>query len=55
MSDQQEVLELPDYHGQNPVRMKSAVNGAGNRILRPHAIGGTHGAARRGQVPQVGA
>lgn len=33
------TLELPDYHGRAPVGMKTALNGAGNRITREHAIG----------------
>lgn len=32
-------LELPDYHGRKPIGMKTAVNGAGNRISRSHDIG----------------
>lgn len=32
-------LELPDYHGRKPVGMKTSVNGAGNRLARPHGIG----------------
>lgn len=32
-------LELPDYHGRKPVGMKTSVNGAGNRLSRPHGIG----------------
>lgn len=32
-------LELPEYHGRQPVGMKTSVNGAGNRISRPHSIG----------------
>lgn len=32
-------LELPEYHGQKPVGMKSALTGAGTRIRRPYGIG----------------
>jgi hypothetical protein len=31
-------LELPEYRGRKPVGMKTSVNGAGNRISRPHGI-----------------
>lgn len=34
-------LDLPDYNGRRPVGMKTAVNGAGNRVYRPHTIGDT--------------
>jgi hypothetical protein len=33
------TLELPDYHGRNPVAMRTALSGAGNRVTRPHGIG----------------
>lgn len=31
-------LELPEYRGRKPVGMKTSVNGAGNRVARPHGI-----------------
>lgn len=33
------TLELPDYHGRKPAKMKTAISGAGSRITRPHSIG----------------
>lgn len=33
------TLELPEYHGRKPVKMKTAIAGAGSRITRPHSIG----------------
>lgn len=32
-------LQLPEHRGRAPVGMRSKVNGAGNRIVRPHTIG----------------
>ena len=32
-------LELPDYHGRQPVGMRTSLTGAGNRIARAHGIG----------------
>ena len=32
-------LELPEYHGQKPVGMRTSVSGTGNRLTRPHGIG----------------
>lgn len=31
-------LELPDYHGQKPVGMRTSISGTGNRLSRPHGI-----------------
>ena len=33
------AFELPEYHGRKPVKMKTAIAGAGSRITRPHSIG----------------
>lgn len=33
------ALELPDYHGRKPVKMKTSLIGVGSRITRPHSIG----------------
>lgn len=33
------TMELPEYHGRKPVKMKTAIAGAGSRISRPHSIG----------------
>lgn len=33
------ALELPEYHGRQAVKMKTALTGAGSRITRPHSIG----------------
>lgn len=32
------TLELPEYRGRKPVGMKTSINGAGNRVSRPHGI-----------------
>lgn len=32
------TLELPEYRGRKPVGMKTSINGAGNRVARPHGI-----------------
>lgn len=39
--DQEQLLplDLPDYNGRKPSGMKTAVNGAGNRISQAHDIG----------------
>ncbi len=34
-----EGLELPEYHGRRPVRMKTALIGVGTRTTRAHSIG----------------
>lgn len=38
MSDHQQPLDLPEYHGRKPVGMRTSLNGAGNRVQREHAI-----------------
>lgn len=32
------TLELPEYRGRKPIGMKTSINGAGNRVSRPHGI-----------------
>lgn len=32
-------MELPEYHGQRPSKMKTGVNGTGNKITSAHSIG----------------
>lgn len=34
-------LELPDYHGRQPAKMKTAVSGTGNKITSAHELGAT--------------
>lgn len=34
-------LELPEYHGRRPAKMKTAVSGTGNKITTAHDLGAT--------------